>query len=159
MSKLADLQRDFLAALRDGDRQLLPKLATDRGLAGELGLGIYVNAYGARQCEALEGDHALLGRYLGDTLWEQLCSGYIAAHPSRYRSLRRFGDLLPEYLRRAQPFATQPQIAELATFERRLLDIFDAGDAPPRGMESVAGSAERRLAGTAPVLPPQPAAA
>jgi hypothetical protein len=144
MVSLSDLQRDFLAALREGNPRVLTQLAADRRVPSETGLAIYVNAYGARLREALDNDHAQLGRYLGDELWDQLCAGYIAAHPSRYRSLRQFGDHLPDYLRATEPFAAQPQIAELAAFERRLLDSFDAADAPHAdwsGLQSLPGNA------------------
>lgn len=129
METLATLQRNFLAAMTGDDRTLLAQLATHR-VPRETGLGIYVHAYSARLREALDNDHRQLGRYLGDDLWDQLCAGYIAAHPSRYRSLRQFGDHLPEYLRTTEPFSAHPQIAELSSFERRLLDSFDAADAP-----------------------------
>ena len=129
METLATLQRSFLAALTAGDKTLLAQLATRR-VPRETGLDIYAHAYGARLREALDNDHRQLGRYLGDDLWDQLCTGYIAAHPSRYRSLRQFGDRLSEYLRTTEPFSDHPQIAELSAFERRLLDSFDAADAP-----------------------------
>lgn len=130
METLAILQRSFLAALTGGDKTLLLAQLATRCVPRETGLDIYAHAYGARLREALDNDHHQLGRYLGDDLWEQLCTGYIAAHPSRYRSLRQFGDHLPEYLRTTEPFSAHPQIAELSAFERRLLDSFDAADAP-----------------------------
>lgn len=128
--ELRRLQRDFIAAMQGEPARALPHLTKRCRIGPELGLGIYRNAYHARLVEALENDHAILGRYLGDTLWQRLCEGYIAAYPSRYRSLRQFGDHLPDWLQSAEPFAAHPQIAELACFERRLLDVFDAADGP-----------------------------
>lgn len=128
MGLLTELQCDFLGALIDADRRVLMRLADDRRLARNTGLAIYENAYGARLREALENDHAILGRYLGDELWERLCASYIAAHPSQHPSLRRFADRLPDFLRSAAPFAEHPQLAEIAAFERCLLDAFDAAD-------------------------------
>lgn len=129
-SPLADLQRTFLATMRGGDdRSLLQQLAPGRHASPEVGLAIYRNAYESRQREALESDHPVLGTYLGDELWMRLCAGYIAAHPSTVRSLRHFGDFLPGYLCTAEPFAANPQSAELAKLERQLLDCFDAADA------------------------------
>lgn len=125
---LAELQRAFLAQVRAGDDGMPAHLADGR-LPPATGFGIYRHAYAARLREALENDHPLLGRYLGDALWEQLCRDYTAAHPSRVRSLRDFGAALPDFLTRAEPFAAHPLLAELAAFERRLLDSFDAADA------------------------------
>ncbi len=125
---LAGLQRQFLARLRgqpDGD--LAAEVACGH-VSHTVGLDIYTHAYGARLREALDHDHPVLGSYLGDAMWDDMCCGYIAAHPSHVRSLRDFGASLPGWLAQANAFRVQPQIAELALFERRLLDSFDAAD-------------------------------
>lgn len=126
---LMALQRRFLAQMRGGDAsgEVGGLLASGR-MPVALGLGIYGHAYGARLREALDNDHPVLGTYLGDELWERMCAGYIASHPSRVRSLRDFGAGLPDYLAFAEPFSAHPQLAELARFERCLLDGFDAAD-------------------------------
>jgi hypothetical protein len=129
-ASLAQLQRRFIAHLR-GNTDTALQQAVDVGrLPATTGLRIYTHAYGARLREALENDHPVLGAYLGDALWETLCSGYIDAHPSRVRSLRDFGNALPAHLGEAEPFRGHPQLAELARFERALLDSFDAADDP-----------------------------
>ncbi len=125
---LAALQQRFLAHLRGQcDDGLADAMAGGR-MPGGVGLRIYTHAYRARLRAALENDHAVLGAYLGDALWAQLCEGYIQACPSRHRSLRDFGAGLPEYLAQADAFSAHPQIAEIAAFERALLDSFDAAD-------------------------------
>lgn len=126
---LATLQQDVMAALQGRTDTALSQFAGGRGIDPATGLRIYTHAYGARLREALESDHPILGRYLGDTLWDDLCAGYIAAYPSRYRSLRHFGSALPAWLAQAEPFRAHPVIAEIAGFERLLLDVFDAPDA------------------------------
>lgn len=127
---LAQLQRQFIAHLR-GNTDATLQQAVDVGrLPAATGLRIYAHAYGARLREALENDHPVLGAYLGDELWGSLCSGYIDTHPSRVRSLRDFGNALPSYLADAEQFGGHPQLAELARFERLLLDSFDAADDP-----------------------------
>jgi Putative DNA-binding domain len=127
---LAELQKAFLADLRGlKPDAAMAHLAQNSGIPPVTGLGIYRNAYAARLREALENDHPVLGRYLGDGLWAQMCDGYIAAHPSRVRSLRHFGESLPDHLTSVEPFSASPQVAELARLERRLLDCFDAADA------------------------------
>jgi hypothetical protein len=127
-SSLADLQRQFLGHLR-GERNVGIFDEVSRGrMPDGVGLRIYTSAYSARLHEALEHDHPALGTYLGDELWDKMCRGYVLAHPSRCRSLRDFGTGLPAYLAEAEPFSGHPEIAELALFERRLLDSFDAAD-------------------------------
>ncbi len=126
---LAELQRAFLADMRGVAPDAAMTHLASSGIPAATGIAIYRNAYAARLREALENDHPVLGRYLGDALWAQLCDGYIAAHPSRVRSLRHFGESLPEYLANVEPFSASPQLAELSRLERRLLDCFDAADA------------------------------
>lgn len=129
MSTLAALQQRFLASVQGrADATGLDDIAHGR-LHRDTGLRIYAHAYGARLGEALDNDHPVLGAYLGDDLWQRMCEGYIAAHPSSYRSLRDFGAALPAYLAHHEPFRAHPELAELAAFERRLLDSFDAADA------------------------------
>ncbi len=130
-AELAQLQRSFLAAMRAAEATAA--LATQLGDGdinrSGIGLAIYQNAYSARLTDALANDHPQLGKFLGDALWLELCGRYIQAQPSRFSSLRNFGDTLPDFLRATEPYATRGVLAELAQFERRLLDCFDAPDA------------------------------
>ena len=128
MMSLDALERRFLAHVRGG--QVFPREWCAQGLVdSDIGLAIYTNAYASRLREALEADHPLLALYLGDRLWAELCAGYVEAHPSRVRSLRHFGQHVPLWLAGNKPFSDHPAIAELAAFERELLDVFDAADA------------------------------
>ena len=139
-ASLAMLQREFLSGIRGAGDELPGAIAHGR-ISGPTGFGIYAHAYSARLREALENDHPALGSYLGDELWLKLCEGYPAAHPSRVRSLRDFGAQLPNYLQNTAPFAAHPVIAELAAFERRLLDSFDAADDARAKWEELLGLA------------------
>lgn len=130
MSALAALQRDFLRTLAGEERGVMATLAGGRGVAPARGLQVYVHAYSARLREALANDHATLATLLGDAGWEAMTADYIAAHPSRHPSLRHFGNGLPAFLRTHPRYAGVPLLAELAAFERALLDSFDAADAP-----------------------------
>lgn len=129
MTALAALERRFLEHVRGGE--VFPRSWCSQGLVdSDIGLSIYANAYHSRLREALEADHPVLSNYLGDELWAKFCVGYVADHPSRVRSLRHFGSRVPEWLAQEPPFSDHPVIAELARFERALLDVFDAADAP-----------------------------
>jgi hypothetical protein len=143
---LPALQRDFLASMRGGGDGVRAHVAQGR-MDRDTGLAIYCHAYGARLREALGNDHELLGLYLGDELWETMCAGYIAATPSRVTSLRDFGAGLPEFLASAPTFSRHPVIAELATLERRLLDCFDAADAPRADWETLQSTPPGRWPG------------
>lgn len=125
----AALQRDFLATLAGAERGVLAALDDGAGVAPSRGLQVYVHAYSARLREALHNDHAALAMLLGEPAWERMTADYIAAFPSRHASLRHFGDRLPRFLREHPVYSAQPLLAELAAFERALLDSFDAADA------------------------------
>lgn len=142
MSALSQLETRFLDHVRsNGMLALHADACVDGIVPARVGLSIYANAYRARLREALDNDHPMLSLFLGDALWMQFCDGYIDAHPSRVRSLRDFGASVPSYLSWQAPFAAQPQISELAQFERLLLDVFDAADANVVGWHAVLGLA------------------
>jgi hypothetical protein len=130
MTGLRELEASFLAYLLQGDTRIASEIVDQAPVGRDTRLAIYANAYRVRLNETLETDHELLGLYLGDELWERMVAGYIDDHPSQYRSLRQFGDALPDWLCDHPPFSEYPWISELALFERRLLVSFDAADAP-----------------------------
>ena len=61
-------------------------------------LEIYQHAYRARLIDALVDNYPALHRALGDEAFEDLAAAYIAARPSRYRSIRWFGDGLADFV-------------------------------------------------------------
>jgi hypothetical protein len=130
MGELADLQHRFAGFLTGQGDDIRDLVAEQGEVSIETRLGIYRNAYRLRLRETVDTDHEMLGLYLGDALFEQLVDAYIERHPSHFFSLRDFTSHLPLFLREAPPFADHPILAELAAFERLLLDVFDAPDAP-----------------------------
>ena len=129
MPRLADLQSQFLDYL-SGNRITLAESIMQQGkVSVQTRLNIYKNAYQIRLKQALETDHELLGIYLGDELFDQMVEGYTQLHPSHSTSLRYFGESLPDYLKNTAPFNQHPILAEIASFERSLMYVFDAEDA------------------------------
>jgi hypothetical protein len=129
MPRLDELQSQFLGYLTGKNGQLKDSIVNQGVISAQTRLDIYKNAYQIRLKIALETDHEMLGIYLGDTLFDQMVEGYINKHPSQYTSLRDFGESLPGYLKITEPFKQHPVIAEIARFERWLMDVFDAADA------------------------------
>lgn len=111
-------------------RDSLAGLVVNQGnVSLETRMGIYANAYRIRLKEVIETDHEQLCFYLGDELFERLAQAFIASCPSHNRSLRGFCDPLPEFLAQDEFFSQYPILADIATFERRLLTAFDAPEA------------------------------
>ncbi|MGD2082589.1 MAG: DNA-binding domain-containing protein [Chromatiales bacterium] len=137
MPSLHELQSTFLDFLLEGSGGCEGLVADDARVGRARRLAIYANAYRLRLREAIETDHPALGAYLGDELFDRMVHGYVRAHPSRGRSLRHFADSLPGYLAGTPPFDGHPQIAELAAFERVMLDAFDAPEAPRRSLSDL----------------------
>ena len=140
MSPLRNLQQQFMSFLQARDGDIAGYIIGDGALDVPTRLEIYRNAYATRLKKSIETDHPVLGSYLGDELFDLMMGGYIGECPSRYASLREFGDSLPDYLGRTEPFSDTPILAEIALFERRLLFAFDAADAEraqPENLQSV----------------------
>lgn len=125
---LRDLQDTMLRFLHHGDPGVEALVADQPPLSTQARLSIYASAYGIRLHQALETDHEMTASYLGDEQFEELTESYIRRHPSTVKSLRDFGQALPDFLRRESPYDQLPILAELTGFERLMLDVFDAPD-------------------------------
>jgi len=128
-SALMLAQRAFADGLCGDDP--LPALALLRPLAGRAPrLEVYRHAYQARLSAALQDNHPVLHRVLGDESFDQLARAYARERPSRRASIRWFGDALADVIA-AQPDTWPPALADLARFEWALGLALDAADAPP----------------------------
>ncbi|MEH6583996.1 MAG: DNA-binding domain-containing protein [Halioglobus sp.] len=114
------------ASLGDKSAGLAALIAAQGGIDVDKRMGIYSNAYRVRLVETIDTDHEILGLYLGDDLFEKMVGDYIAANPSSFHSLRLFCDALPAFLHNDDFFGQYPILADIANFERRLLNAFDA---------------------------------
>jgi len=99
-------------------------------------LAVYSNAYRIRLADALAANMPRLKELLGDEEFGTIAAAYIDAHPSRFASIRWFGDRLAQELEQSQP--SQPWLADLARWEWALAASFDASDAEAVGVECLA---------------------
>lgn len=125
---LQQQQQAFMQFLLHGDNGVESSICEQGKVSREHRLNIYRNAYQVRLIETLLTDHEILAGYLGDDLFKQMSLAYIEQCPSSSTSLRAFGQALPDFLHRAEPFVQHPEIADLAQFERLLLSAFDAAE-------------------------------
>ncbi|MCB1955534.1 MAG: putative DNA-binding domain-containing protein [Rhodocyclaceae bacterium] len=130
--RLNELQRAMAAAITEGAEP--PPLGGDgRGLAA------YRHAWRARMVEALRSNYPVLHQVLGDEGFEALAGAYLEAHPSRFRSIRWFGDGLEDFLRASPDAAPHPAVADMAAFEWAICLAFDGPDATPLAPAALAG--------------------
>ncbi|WP_170921070.1 DNA-binding domain-containing protein [Enhydrobacter aerosaccus] len=100
-------------------------------------LGVYRDAYAWRLIEVLTADYPGLMAMAGPADFDHMARAYIAAHPSRYRSVRWFGRHLADFLASTEPYIKSPAAAEMARFEWTLGEAFDAPDAEPLAAEQL----------------------
>lgn len=136
---LAELQRDFQRHVMHGHERIVDAIDGTSTVPATLRLGIYSDAYRLRLTEALASTLPRLQQLLGKEQFAALASEYIDLCPSRYPSIRWFGDQLPRLL--IQSFPQQPRLAELATWEWAIAAAFDGADAEPVGIEALAAVA------------------
>lgn len=129
MNNLRALQERFLSYVLHEDSAIARDVFGTSDEESARRLSIYFNAYRARLRGSLDTDHAVLGRYLGDQLFDEMVRAYVDANPSAQTSLRHYCDSLPQFLQDHEPFSNWPVVAELAYFERLLMDVYDDADA------------------------------
>lgn len=128
MPGLIELQKKFSDYLLSQNDDITACIVDDERVSKQTRLEIYKNAYAIRLSKCIDTDHPMLGKYLGDELFKTMANGYINNHPSHYTSLRHYCDNLPAYLSKTEPFTSAPILAEIAAFERAMLNAFDAAD-------------------------------
>jgi hypothetical protein len=131
MKHLAQLQRNFQhGLLARNPTPVLPVITTAGRATPKTQLLVYTNAYHLRLQEVLELDYPVLAAALGGVVFDALADAYIEAYPSHGYSLRGFGAQLVTFLRKQPGYRETPVLAELASFEWRLGQVFDAVDDP-----------------------------
>ena len=128
---LADLQRafqDYLLASSDGFANAVRDTRkADRTTL----LDVYRDGYALRLIEVLTNDYPGLLAMAGPADFDHLARAYIAAHPSRYASVRWFGQHLADFMARTPPYSGSTAAIEMARFEWLLGEAFDAADLEP----------------------------
>lgn len=129
MTALKELQNNFKLHLVKGDENILPEICSTSSLSNVDRLAIYGNAYYLRLIEVLMSDYEAIHALLGDEQFDTLCREYINAYPSKFFSVRWFGQYLAEYLKTNEPYSQHEYLYEMARFEWLFTDTFDAADA------------------------------
>ncbi|MCB1741691.1 MAG: putative DNA-binding domain-containing protein [Gammaproteobacteria bacterium] len=154
MSGLASLQREFQRYVTGASDTRPAQVTSDDIASAEQRLGIYTRAIQLRFLEVLDSDYPGLHTLLGDAGFAELGRAYAEAHPSRYRSIRWYGQHMAAFLRRCKPWSGQPVLAEMAEFEWRKGELVDAVDAPRVQLAAIAAVPPEAWAAMRPRLAP-----
>ncbi|KGP62544.1 hypothetical protein EP47_11120 [Legionella norrlandica] len=127
MSTLLTLQKQFQEFIYSGQSSIKESIVQTELVPSETRLGIYKDSYRLRLIECLAANYPTLHAYLGTEEFEKLSTGYIAAYPSSYRSIRWYGDLLPEFIKNYYSKSCY-YLYELAELEWKMTLAFDAAD-------------------------------
>lgn len=136
--KLAQLQRAFQSHLLQGADAIAGEIAADERFSSALRLGIYTDAYAARLVEALGETFPAVQAALGTNRFARCVSDFARQQPSRFRSVRAYGEDLPQWLASRLTGPRAAGIADLARFEWAVAGAFDAADDPALGPASLA---------------------
>lgn len=141
--KLAEFQSLFQARILAGpgkeDAPLLAALRpSTRGAGREALLGVYQTGYRARLESFFYEDHPGLRRLLGDEAFEELIGAFVTDNPPRNRNARWYTTGLPDYMRAHPRWRDDRAAVSMALFERAMVDAFDAPDAEPLTIQSLA---------------------
>lgn len=139
MNATSELQRRFQHAVLTED--FTPGLFVAEGSEIAGGLGLYLMGYRARLLSALRDNFPVLHRALGDEAFAELGNDYIEAHPSRFRSIRWFGDELTAFLDAAPERLPHPALADVARMDWAIRGAFDAAAAAPLTLSDLAALA------------------
>lgn len=140
MSELAQLQQQFQQFILSESHEIKSSVLSTAALGAEERLAIYRDAYQLRLIESLTVTFPALHSYLGTEEFQQMCRRFIDAHPSYYRSIRWYGDLLSVFLKNYYDKA-YGFLAELADFEWKMTLAFDAQDSSLVSLDEMAAVA------------------
>ncbi len=135
---LKDFQDRFQRAILERDDEILKDIPDGPHATKDNLLGIYRDAYLLRLIEVIGKDHEMLRAYAGDDAFGAMARAYIACCPSSHPNARWVSRRLPEFLRKTDPYAGRPVLADLAALERALNDAFDGPDAPVLALADLA---------------------
>lgn len=124
---------------READRAAVAEVfASDARMPAEERLDAYANMYFFRLRDVLAEDFERTAAALGEARWHNLVTDYLLAHPPTRWSLRWAGEALPGYLRDHAYGGERPWLADVAALEWARNEAFQAEDAEPLHLETLA---------------------
>ncbi|HAT8907783.1 TPA: DUF2063 domain-containing protein [Legionella pneumophila subsp. pneumophila] len=137
MKSLLTLQAQFQEFIYSGQGSIKESIVPTKLVSTETRLNIYKDGYRLRLIECLAANYPALYAYLGTEEFEKLSARYIDSYPSAYRSIRWYGDRLPELIKKYYAKSCY-YLYELAELEWKMTLAFDAADDTVLNVEEMA---------------------
>jgi|FEC22Drversion2_1045045.scaffolds.fasta_scaffold00219_4 hypothetical protein len=129
MVSLADIERDFAAAIRDQD---LPPPPGTRGRCGEMPsrrFAIYRNNVHVSLIEALAATFPVVARLVGEDFFRAMARAYVGEQLPRTPVLIDYGDGFTDFVERFAPARQLPYLADVARLEWARSRAYHAAEA------------------------------
>lgn len=144
--KLSEFQALFqsrlLSGAGEGDAPLVSQLCkSPRGAGRDELLQVYQSGYRVRLESFFHEDHPGLRTVLGEEAFDALIREFIHVHPPRDRNARWYTTGLPDHMAESPRWREDRGAVSMALFERAMVNAFDARDATPLDIQSLASFA------------------
>lgn len=121
MLALADLQREFLAAITSAETSIndtqLSTAIVDRAPGIETVLNVYRNNWRSNLRNALRVTYPVVERLVGAEYFDWMADRFIDVQPSQSGNLDNYGAEIPEFIRDFPGVAELPYLADVAQLE------------------------------------------
>jgi hypothetical protein len=117
-------------------------------------LEIYREQFWLRHTHALLEDFPGVAAILGQSAWESLSERYLCAHLPESFTLRNLGEKLPEFVATDRSLPHHTLVLDMARLEWAYVELFDAADPAPLGVNELSRFGEEALGAARLLLSP-----
>ncbi|MBN3760632.1 DNA-binding domain-containing protein [Burkholderia sp. Ac-20365] len=129
MHSLHEFQVAFAAALLEQDASAIHESIC--GDATQERLAVYIGNTYHNLREALRAVYPVVDRLVGEQFFDYAANRYIRDHPSQSGDIQRFGESFPAFLGSFPPAISLRYLADTATLEWLVHEVFHAADHAP----------------------------
>jgi len=144
MHSLHELQAAFASAILEQDSSRIE--GNVRGENGQSRLSVYAGNVYHNLREALRAVYPVVDRLVGERFFDHAANRYIHDHPSQSGDIQRYGHTFPTFLKNFPPAASLAYLADTATVEWLVHEVFHAADLAPFPLSQLSGLASAQCA-------------
>lgn len=145
MSRLADSQATFAAALLGPELPVPPDLRSLGVPAGADRFGVYRNNVMVGLIEGLREAFPVVCRLVGDEFFRAMAGEFARANPPRSPVMLEYGTGFAEFIKDFPPASSLSYLADVARLERAWVEAYHAAEAEPLAFTGAVSGAPLRL--------------